>query len=212
MFTEQEGSSNMVYVTGDLHGDYSRFKRPEMKKLRAGDILLVCGDFGFIWDNSKQEQAVLKKLSEKKYTIAFVDGCHENFDLLQQYRLVLNGVNFPTLQVKNIRGNQSCNAAPPANQPILLQQVKVFVTAIRNLNRNQATVDYIITHEPPASLKDCLGVDVQQRLEIHAFFEDIIKECDYKKWFFGKCHMDRFIPMKFYAVFQDVLPVTDERD
>ena len=78
----------MVYVTGDLHGDYSRFKRPEMKKLRAGDILLVCGDFGFIWDNSKQEQAVLKKLSEKKYTIAFVDGCHENFDLLQQYRLV----------------------------------------------------------------------------------------------------------------------------
>ena len=88
MFTEQEGSSNMVYVTGDLHGDYSRFKRPEMKKLRAGDILLVCGDFGFIWDNSKQEQAVLKKLSEKKYTIAFVDGCHENFDLLQQYRLV----------------------------------------------------------------------------------------------------------------------------
>ena len=51
MLTEQEGSSNMVYVTGDLHGDYSRFKRPEMKKLRAGDILLVCGDFGFIWDN-----------------------------------------------------------------------------------------------------------------------------------------------------------------
>lgn len=58
------------------------------EKLRAGDILLVCGDFGFIWDNSKQERAVLKKLSEKKYTIAFVDGCHENFDLLQQYRLV----------------------------------------------------------------------------------------------------------------------------
>jgi len=28
--------------------------------------------------------------------------------------LVLNGVNFPTLQVKNIRGNQSCN---PASEP-----------------------------------------------------------------------------------------------
>ena len=82
----------------------------------------------------------------------------------------------------------------------------------QNLKRLGNKVDIIITHEPPASLKDCLGVDVQQRLEIHAFFEDIIKECDYKKWFFGKCHMDRFIPMKFYAVFQDVLPVTDERD
>jgi len=78
----------MVYVTGDLHGDYSRLKSPAIRKLRAGDVLLVCGDFGFIWDNSRQEQAVLKKLSEKKYTIAFVDGCHENFDLLQQYKLV----------------------------------------------------------------------------------------------------------------------------
>ena len=235
MFTEQEGSSNMVYVTGDLHGDYSRFKRPEMKKLRAGDILLVCGDFGFIWDNSKQEQAVLKKLSEKKYTIAFVDGCHENFDLLQQYRLVRWRGGVARLIAPNIFHLQRGEIYTIENQ-------KYFASggghsqdyeyrrdtgnwwrqeqpthdeirrAIRNLNRNQATVDYIITHEPPASLKDCLGVDVQQRLEIHAFFEDIIKECDYKKWFFGKCHMDRFIPMKFYAVFQDVLPVTDERD
>ena len=51
----------MVYVTGDLHGDYSRFKRPEMKKLRAGDILLVCGDFGFIWDNSKPREAASRR-------------------------------------------------------------------------------------------------------------------------------------------------------
>ena len=36
-------------------------------------------------------------------------------------------------------------------------------------------------------------------------FEDIIKQCEYRKWFFGKCHMDQFIPMKFYAMFEDVL-------
>lgn len=82
--------------------------------------------------------------------------------------------------------------------------------AIHNLNLHDAKVDYIITHEPPASLKDCLGVDMQQRLEIHTFFEDIIKQCEYRKWFFGKCHMDRFIPMKFYAMFEDVLPVEPE--
>ena len=59
-------------------------------------------------------------------------------------------------------------------------------------------------------MKDCLGVDMQQRLEIHTFFEDIIKQCQYRKWFFGKCHMDRFIPMKFYAMFEEVLPVESE--
>ena len=85
-----------------------------------------------------------------------------------------------------------------------------YAEARRSLDAAGWQVDYIITHEPPASLKDCLGVDVQQRLEIHTFFEDIIKQCQYRKWFFGKCHMDRFIPMKFYAMFEDVLPVESE--
>ena len=45
----------MVYITGDMHGDLSRFKNPIFKKLKAGDVLIVCGDFGFIWDGSRQE-------------------------------------------------------------------------------------------------------------------------------------------------------------
>ncbi|MFQ7752267.1 metallophosphoesterase, partial [Ruminococcus sp.] len=74
----------MVYITGDMHGDLSRFKNPIFKKLKAGDVLIVCGDFGFIWDGSRQEKQNLKKLREMPFTIAFVDGCHENFDILEQ--------------------------------------------------------------------------------------------------------------------------------
>ena len=75
----------MIFVTGDMHGDITRFKSPEMKKLSYGDTLIVAGDFGFIWNNSKEERANLKKLAEKNYRIAFVDGCHENFDILEKY-------------------------------------------------------------------------------------------------------------------------------
>ena len=50
----------MIYITGDLHGDLERFKEKNMKQLKPGDTLLVCGDFGFIWDGSKQEKAALK--------------------------------------------------------------------------------------------------------------------------------------------------------
>ena len=74
----------MVYITGDMHGDLSRFKNPIFKKMKAGDVLIVCGDFGFIWDGSRQEKQNLKKLREMPFTIAFVDGCHENFDILEQ--------------------------------------------------------------------------------------------------------------------------------
>ena len=75
----------MIYVTGDTHGDITRFKSSEMKKLSRGDTLIIAGDFGFIWDDSKQEKAALKKLAEKNFRIAFVDGCHGNYDLLEKY-------------------------------------------------------------------------------------------------------------------------------
>ena len=79
----------MVYITGDMHGDISRFQNPMFKKMKSGDVLIVCGDFGFIWDGSRQERTILKKLQKKPFTIAFVDGCHENFDLLENnYRVV----------------------------------------------------------------------------------------------------------------------------
>ncbi|MBQ4627416.1 MAG: hypothetical protein IJB45_09230 [Clostridia bacterium] len=75
----------MVYVTGDMHGDVARFDSPTLKRLKKGDTLIVCGDFGFVWDNSKIEQKILKKLGNKKYNICFVDGTHENFELLNSY-------------------------------------------------------------------------------------------------------------------------------
>ena len=75
----------MVYVTGDMHGDIARFDSPAVKRLKKGDTLIICGDFGFVWDNSKAEQKTLKKLGSKKYNICFIDGTHENFELLNAY-------------------------------------------------------------------------------------------------------------------------------
>ena len=55
----------MIYVTGDTHGDIERFKSREMKKLGNGDTLIICGDFGFLWDDSRAERNALKKLASK---------------------------------------------------------------------------------------------------------------------------------------------------
>ena len=38
----------MVYVTADLHGDASRFRSKEIRRLKKGDTLIVLGDFGFL--------------------------------------------------------------------------------------------------------------------------------------------------------------------
>ena len=52
----------MVYITGDIHGDLSFFKNPKLKKLNDDDFLIVCGDFGFLWNNSEEEKKAIEKL------------------------------------------------------------------------------------------------------------------------------------------------------
>lgn len=75
----------MIYITGNTHGDINRFETEQTKKFTSEDYLIICGDFGFIWNGGKKEEKQLERLSQKPYTILFVDGTHENFDLLNAY-------------------------------------------------------------------------------------------------------------------------------
>lgn len=214
----------MIYITGDTHGDIERFKSADFKKIHKGDTLIICGDFGFIWNGSRSEKSILKKLSGKDYTIAFIDGCHENFDLLESYpeevwkggkihRISGNIVHLMRGEVFTIENKKIFAFGGGHSHDYEFRRDsknwwereqpthEEITNALHNLHQNDNIVDYIITHEPPASLKDCLKDDVLQRIEVHAFFEELIKICQYEKWFFGKCHVDRHIPIKFYAVF-----------
>ena len=74
----------MVFVTGDCHGDFRKFNErffPIQDELTRDDIMIICGDFG-IWNDDASERWWLQWLSKKPFTIAFVDGNHENFDRL----------------------------------------------------------------------------------------------------------------------------------
>lgn len=75
----------MVYVTGDIHGDLSRFKSRELRGLKKNDYLIVCGDFGFLWDGSKEERRILKWIGKRRYHVLFVEGSHDNYRLLLGY-------------------------------------------------------------------------------------------------------------------------------
>ncbi len=77
----------MIYVTGDVHGDFTRFSSdnfPEPKGMTKADYVLICGDFGGLWDGSKRERYWLGWLERKPFTTLFVSGNHENYDLLAE--------------------------------------------------------------------------------------------------------------------------------
>lgn len=77
----------MIYITGDCHGDYHRFNTTcffEQKEMNKDDYVIIAGDFGF-WKDDKEQQYWLKWLDAKPFTTLWVDGNHENYDLLKKY-------------------------------------------------------------------------------------------------------------------------------
>ena len=69
-----------------MHGDIDRLFDRQWRKLKAWDTVIICGDFGFLWDGKGDEKEVLTYLSKRKYTVAFMDGTHDNLDKISRYR------------------------------------------------------------------------------------------------------------------------------
>lgn len=82
----------MIYVTGDCHSDVSRFTNqnfPEQNEMTKADTVIICGDFGLLWTPNSVEQAyALDELNNRSFTTIFVDGNHENFDMLNALPVV----------------------------------------------------------------------------------------------------------------------------
>ena len=80
----------MIYVTGDIHGEYWRCNDsyfPEQDEMTKNDYLIICGDFGGIWDPAEgiSEKELFDWLENRPFTTLFIDGNHENFDRLYAY-------------------------------------------------------------------------------------------------------------------------------
>lgn len=78
----------MLYITGDTHGDFGRLSVqswPEVKTMTRDDFIIIAGDFGGVWADTPEQKYWLNWLSEKPFTLCFVDGNHENYDMLKTY-------------------------------------------------------------------------------------------------------------------------------
>lgn len=222
----------MVYVTGDMHADLKRFNSHDIKKLKKEDILIVCGDFGFVWDGSDYENKILKSIGERKFTTLFVDGTHENFDLLNNYKeLEWNGGKVHHIsgnlyhlkrgEVYNINGEKffAFGGGESLDKDMRmsvgkwwkeeLPSIGEMKIGVKNLNNANREVDYVITHEPPFHVTKLIDIGNNNINILGKFFDDVDKEIKYKKWFFGSCHINRKLSSKYCALFNDVISVCD---
>ena len=108
----------MIYITGDTHGDFSRFSEeafPEQKNMTKDDYVIICDDFGGVWSDDERDEETLDALAQLPFTILFVAGNHENYDALVSYPVVVwnggkvqfirpNVIHLMRGQVYNIEG------------------------------------------------------------------------------------------------------------
>lgn len=178
----------MIYITGDLHGeiDIHKLRKNRWKEgqsLTKNDYLIICGDFGLIWyegEKSKHDKWWLNWLNDQPWTTLFVDGNHENFNLLNSYPVtewhggkvhqiedsiyhLMRGQIY-TLDNKKVftfggaashdRERRVENISWwKAEQPT----IKEVEEAISNLKKAECKVDIIITHDACKQMTDAYG-------------------------------------------------------
>lgn len=230
----------MIWVTGDLHGEIDvaiQYK----KWLRTGDILIIAGDFGVPWyfhDDPKHEEVdkpLLKLLKDYDFTVAFVDGNHENYTILSQYPIEMrwggrvqnvNGVYHlmrgelytfeDGVTVFTFGGATSVDKAYRQEGvswwPEEVCSSKDIERAYQTLNNCNWNVDYVITHTAPDQLAALYkGIDYRKdhgNCQTADFLTILNEKLTYKKWYFGHFHADVNTKiLRARLLFNDVVPI-----
>lgn len=230
----------MIYVTGDTHGELGRFYgdlQSETNGPSAGDFLIVCGDFGFVFQIHgtvayMEEKRALDALSELPYTILFVDGNHENFDRLNSeyetetwnggkiHRIRDNVFHLMRGQVFEIEGKKIFTMGGGYSMDKAMRREgfswwsdempsnEDYREATRNLREHSFAVDIIISHTAPSEIVYAMGSSPDlHEIELNGFFDWILHEVSFDKWYFGHWHRDEEHYGKFRAVYFDVLKI-----
>lgn len=176
-----------IFITGDTHGSYdmtklSRRHFQEGKTLTKNDYVIICGDFGCVWGGEleKSDKWWQNWLDEQPWTTLWIDGNHENHDLLQTYPVeqwhggrihkinnsiyhLMRGEVF-TINDKTIftfGGGYSTDRAYRKEGVSWwkgeLPTHEEVNYALQSLEKYSNHVDIILTHDAPRDIKEYLG-------------------------------------------------------
>ncbi|MCW8811426.1 MAG: metallophosphoesterase [Ignavibacteriaceae bacterium] len=211
----------MIFITGDTDGEidirkFNSRKFSEQKNLTKSDFVIVAGDFGLLWDGSNECNYWLNWLSAKNFTTLFIDGNHENFEILNSYPVITwNGgkahqitnsvIHLMRGQVFVIDGYKffTFGGAKSSDKEFRKEGVtwwkeempnrEEYDEGIKNLEINEWRVDYVITHTCPIEVQDILIKKFNKNLEVtelNQYLSEIASKTNYKHWYFGHNHLD----------------------
>ena len=225
----------MIYITGDTHipidiGKLAEDRFAEQFFMSKEDYLIICGDFGGVWSESLMELKWRDWLDHRSFTTLFVDGNHENFDLLNSYPLEQwNGGQVHRIgqsiyhlmrgQVFTLQGQKfitmggglsidRANRTPGLSWwPQEMPSAQEYDEAWANLEHHGFSVDYVITHAVPETFMRKLFPVFRHpgEEELTEFLDKVHAYASYRHWYFGHLHEDRQMDDRHTALYDNIV-------
>ena len=224
----------MLYITGDTHGEVSRFTDFYRRYRPAPeDTLIVAGDFGYIFGLGRKDEAKLDVLEALPYTILFIDGNHECFPKIYSYpeevwnggrvhRIRRNVIHLMRGQVFELEGLKLFTMGGGYSIDVMyrlpgrswwpeeMPNDAEYEEARTNLAKHGNAVDVIISHAAPDETMQLfvqMGViqnRLPQEMKLNCFLENVRQTVTHKHYYFGHMHLDRALWRNQTALYFDV--------
>ncbi len=222
----------MILVTGDTHGTYDYNKIYLLNKrgiLSKNDYLIIAGDFGGVWNKNTLDED-LSYYTKLPFNVLFVDGNHENFDLLNSYPVeIWNGGKIHKIK-DNIYHLMRGQIFTIENKTIFtfgggtsidkmwreehiswwkeeIPSLDEIDEAKNNLKKYNNKVDYIITHSIDRKAlynpKLLLNGNKCKEYEDNAILDWFEENVSYRHWYFGHYHLDADLTDKKTVLYQE---------
>lgn len=226
----------MVYITGDIHGGFD-IDKLFLRDFMPDDIVIICGDFGFVWEIDypevvREHQLLNYVLDSISCIILFVDGNHENFERLNKLpRIEKFGAEVGVVRDRCyhlLRGNVytiegktylAIGGAESHDKKFRKEGISWWKEeSITLADVAKATevkeVDYVISHCLPSCMKEklCLGGSLPlayvHASKSEALLQQVYERIKFKRWFCGHYHLDERWG-KFDILFKKVVEMED---
>ncbi len=225
----------MVYVTGDTHGEHDFEKlvafaerRPQLTK---EDYVMIAGDFGGVWRRESLAEDLLPYES-LPFSVLFVDGNHENFDLLGAYPVTMwhggkvhiikpDIIHLMRGQVFELDGRTvfTFGGATSIDRHMRREGVSWWKEeaptfaeldeGIANLRRYGNKVDCVITHSCgeralmyPPLRTRDVRMEVYPENRMLSYFEDVL---EFGHWYFGHYHLDGRLNDRMTVLYNEIV-------
>ena len=175
------------YPVKEWHGGKVHEIRPHVLHLMRGEIFDICGKKVFAFGGASSHD--------------ISDGIIDPADYPNEkaLRRELQRMELEGKYMYRIKGRSWWEQELPTEEEMQ--------NGLKNLEKHNYKVDYIITHCPPASTIALLGQGLYKQDVLTKYLEEVRQKTNYKYWLFGHMHISKAINDKDICLYEQIVRI-----